>query len=446
VNDFTHLHCHTQYSPLDGVCSPDELFDACVKMGFKAVAVTEHGNMASVPDSYFASKRTGIKYIAGYEAYYNDYEKERQELVKSLIEKGKKVKDLTDEEKATYNRHRHLLVICKNQTGYRNALRIRKKAYLEGFYRKPRMSFEMLKEFHEGLIIGSGCMNGPVSFELLQGIRKAKNQDSSKIIMNQAREKAIRVAYQFKKLLKDDFYIELQMPGIEDDVELFRELAKIAKLMSIKCIITNDSHYIEEKDYLLQKVMMAIDQDVPINSPELFISKSSSGYLKSREELRKNFCNHYQSEDITIDEFEKACDNTMEIADKCEGFKPDLNSKLPVKENANVIIRELTTAALKDRGLDNEEYNARLNYELGRIIKKDFSSYFLICRELVSESLKQGMPVGPRGSAGGSLVCYLLDIHDVDPIKASLSFDRFLSSSRGGWLLQATMDKDELEE
>ena len=233
------------------------------------------------------------------------------------------------------------------------------------------------------------------------------------------------------------------MPGIENDVLLLQLLLQIAHDLKINHVITNDSHYIEEKDYNLQRIMMAIDQNTTIDDDNLFISDSSSGYFKTRDELRKTFLESYADNNTTVDDFEIACDNTLRIAEKCNSYQPDMNSKLPQIEDANNKLTTLVAQALKEKQFGTE-YIERAKFELSRIIEKNFASYFLICRDIVLQSTQElGMPVGPRGSAGGSLVCYLIGIHSIDPIKFQLDFDRFLSSSRGGTMLQVNMKEDE---
>lgn len=444
MSDFVHLHTHTIFSPLDGVASPTEYFNICKERGYPAIAITEHGNMASVPDCYWASQKTGVKYIAGSEIYYNDYEEERKRLEKS----GKTTNQMDEDEKQKYARHRHLTVLCKNMTGYKNLLQIKTEASEHNFFRKPRASLDIIRKHADGLIILSGCMNGPISFEIMQHIHKKNLGVHSEEFLNHYIQNAVSLAKHYKDIMGDDFYIELQMPGIDGDVMLFKWLLSIAKSLDIKCVLTNDAHYIESKDYNLQRIMMAVDQGVTVDSDELFISDSTNGFFKTRDELRNTFTESFESKDSTMEDFEAACDHALEIAEKCESFKPDTSSKLPQIEDADNVLRSLVAKALRDTGLGNKkEYIDRAKFELNRIIEKEFSSYFLICRDLVLQSTKKmGMPVGPRGSAGGSLVCYLIGIHEINPIEFNLSFDRFLSSSRGGKMLQANMEDDELIE
>ena len=377
------------------------------------------------------------------ELYYNDQELQRRQLDKD----GIKPKDMDDEIlKNRLMKQRHLLVLCKTTDGYKNLLDIKKKSY-DFFYRKPRANFKLLYENRKDLIILSGCMNGPMSFELRNYIET--ENEIYKI-------KAIKIAKTFQKVFKDDFYVELQMPGVEHDARLFRELQYIADELKIKTVLTNDSHYITEDDYNLQRIMMSIDQDLPFDSPHLFISKSRNGYLKTKDDLRRTFEHGheigdeilppYNTDGIGTREFELACNTTLEIANKCDVFKPDRSTKLPVIEGEKDQLWKLVCKGLIKKNLNNNKiYKDRAKFEMDRIIEKEFCSYFLICVNLVQKStIGLKMPVGPRGSAGGSLVCYLIGIHDIDPIKWELSFDRFLSNSRGGRMLRANMDDDEL--
>jgi DNA polymerase-3 subunit alpha len=250
----------------------------------------------------------------------------------------------------------------------------------------------------------------------------------------------------------DDFYIELQMPGVEGEKEVFEQLVVIANHFKIKMIVANDCHYIQREDFTMQKVMMAIDQQLPVDSPDLFHVNSNEQYFKTRHELRASFKLRGFDKFATDDDFERACDNTLEIAEKCKVFKPDLGPKLPSLGDAESELRRLAEEGLRTKGLDKDEtrfmidnrevsYKEQMEIELERFIEKGFASYFLITRDLVMQSKSKGWPLGPaRGSAGGSLVCYLLDIHELNPRKWKLSFNRFLSPSRGGKMLKITME------
>ena len=228
-SEFVHLHNHTLFSMLDGVAQPEQYFEACVEREWPAFAITEHGVLNSVPDAYWSAKKLGVKYIVGCEIYYNDYEPMRRELES----KGSKITQIRaeDEELAMrISRNRHLTVLCKNMTGYENLLKINMEAWEHGFYYRPRVWFDLLAKYSEGLIVLSGCMNGPVSHELRHG-----NNLSSGYVTG-----AIDYVKRFRDVFGDDYYIELQMPGIEGDIKVMQQLAIIAEKLKIKPIVSND--------------------------------------------------------------------------------------------------------------------------------------------------------------------------------------------------------------
>lgn len=445
-SEFVHLHNHTLFSLLDGVAQPAEYFKGCAERKWPAFAITEHGVLNSMPDAYFASKEFGVKYIPGCEFYYNDYELMRQKLAGE----GTKIGDLRDKSPdlaERISRNRHLTVICKNMKGYESLLKINQEAWEKGFYYRPRMWFDLLAKHSEGLIVLSGCLNGPVCHEL------RKSNFSSKDYITGA----IDYVKKFKQVFGDDYYIELQMPGIEGDVKVFKQLVAIADKLNIKPVITNDCHYIERRDFELQKVMMAIDQNTVVHDPNLFHVNSDEQYFKTRYELRATFVTRGYEQYVPRSVFEAACNNTLEIADKCQTFAPNMEPKLPKIKDAEKELCRLTLTGLKKFGLDKDTnkylmdgvevtYRQQVEIELKRIVEKGFASYFLITRDLIQESLRHGWPLGPaRGSAGGSLLCYLLEITSLDPLRWGTSFDRFLSPARGGNMLNVTMPKKEAD-
>jgi len=253
----------------------------------------------------------------------------------------------------------------------------------------------------------------------------------------------------------DDYYLELQMPGkeIPGGFEAFVATAAISKDLGIPGVITNDVHYINRGDFRVQKAMMAIKQGLTIDDPNLFHVNSDEQFFKCRAQLRQTFYELGFHEYVKIKQFEEFCDNTVAVVEKCAGFQPDISPKLPEMKDAEHELMKATIRGLRKKGLWNCEkkyevdgkmvtYREQVKIELDRFITKGFASYFLITQDLVNYSADQlGMPVGPaRGSAGGSLVCYALGIHELDPLKWGLSFNRFLSQSRGGWMLKVTMD------
>jgi len=451
---FVHLHVHTIFSPLDGIASPEEYMKRCAELGMPAMAITDHGSMASFPDAYFAGKNNHVKFIPGCECYYNDM---HPELVKFNEERDRggqtwqSLKEKDPEKWERLRRHRHVTILAKNHVGYKNLINMVSDAWETGFYYKPRIWMEKLDKYREGLIVLTGCMNGPLCYEVRSAVAAKRDGDTPRA--NRYIKMANKWLLKMKEIFKEDLYIEMQMPGIDLDgsVEAFRFCAYWSDKYSVKSVITNDCHYIKREDFEVQKCMMAVDQNVKIDSPDLFIVNSDEQFFKTRDDLREAFLKDY-SNGVKIEKFEESCDNTLEAAEKCDGFKPDLSPKLPHIEDADKKLTIMVYKALKEKGLlDNQKkyhmdggmvtHREQVAVELKRIISKGFASYFIITKDLVHYSLKQGWDVGPaRGSAGGSLVCYLLGIHELDPLKWGLSFNRFMSPSRGGNLLKVSLE------
>ena len=445
--DFVHLHCHTVYSTLDGVQSPEQLFAMCADRGWPAVAITEHGSMASVPDNYFASKASGVQYIPSCEIYYNDYEPIRRDMVA----RGEKLSGLKQSNPDLHTRivrNRHLTVLAKNMTGFHNLVKMTTEAYEFGFYGRPRVWFDKLLEYKEGLIILTGCFNGPISFEIGQDLLRTdpKNKDHL--------DGALDYAGKFKEAFGDDVFIEVQMPCLadddtddKDDRKQFWMLNGIATKFGIPAVLTNDVHYIDRADFQTQKLMMAVSQGVTIDSPDLFHVNSDEQYFKTRAELYNTFKTHGYDKHCTDEQFEDMCNNTLLVAEKCEPFALTAEPKIPTGDGDPEKLKKIVLKKLMEKGLhkctkkyfvDNREvtYLDQVKIELNRFIEKGFASYFLITQDLIRYSVEElKAPVGPRGSVGGSLVCHLLGITELDPLKWGLSFNRFLSPSRGGYML-----------
>ena len=459
-NHFVHLHNHTVFSVLDGVSTPEQYAEQCHLRGYPAMSATEHGHMASVPDMYLAFKRYGLKYIPGVELYLNDYEPKRQELAAQGIKiRSKEWRNQNPELAYRMFRNRHLTILCKNETGFQNLVKLTTQAYETGLFgmgrtQYNRVWFEKLCKFKEGLIVLSGCLNGPVSHEL----RFTELKDSEgNIVVN--RDKATRITAaveyvkQFHEVFGEDYYLEVQMPGIEDDHLVFRKLISIGDLYKIPVVLTNDCHYLTRADFIVQKIMMAVAQETTIDSPDLFHVNSDEQFMKSRAELWATFKNNLYSKGLDDRVFEQICDNSLLIADRCEQFKVDTSPKIPEIQDADNELNRIVTLELQRRGLDKCEkrfmidghavtYKQQMQLELNRFIDKGFSSYFYITRDLIQYGKQKGWPFSPRGSAAGSLVCFLLGIHMLDPLLWGLSFDRFLASSRGGYMLNTKMVED----
>jgi DNA polymerase-3 subunit alpha len=441
------------------VATPEQYAEQCVERGYPAMSATEHGHMASVPDMHLAFKKVGVKFVAGCEAYFNDYEPVRQDLVK----KGFKIRSFdwrnaNQELAARMFRNRHLTILCKNEIGFHNLVKLTTQAYETGLYGLGRMQFnriwfDKLCEYKEGLIVLSGCLNGPVCHELRY---KQLTDREGNVISERSQKERVQDAVDWVKKFKyefgEDYYIELQMPGIPDDEKVFRWLVTIADQFNIPTVLANDCHYLSRKDYILQKIMMAVAQDTTVDSPDLFHVNSDEQFMKSRAELWARFKNGGYDKGFDDGVFETMCDNSLMIAERCEAFDIDTSPKIPEISDADSELRRLVAFELNHRGLDKIDtrfiidgnevtYIDQAKIELNRFIDKGFASYFLITRDLVKYGKKKGWPFSPRGSAGGSLVCFLLDIHVLDPMLWGLSFDRFLSPSRGGYMLNVKMSE-----
>jgi DNA polymerase-3 subunit alpha len=487
--EFVHLHNHTLFSPLDGIATPEQYFSACAELGNPAFSITDHGSLANIPDAYWAAKQHKVKFIPGCEIYYSPDHPELKRLQKDPEFKlgalrpdyGKSVfttEEMDSEERySDFRRQRHLSVLAMNMVGYRNLIQMTTEAWHDGFYYKPRIWFDKIKQYHEGLIILSGCLNGPVSHylrraEFWKGVEKGEikqivrhvRKEKRTIDLNVSREEAaqrrqksqqtaIETIKSFKELMGDRYYLEMQMPGEEIPFGkgAFRQTAMISKALGVKAVLTNDCHYLNRPDFKVQKCMMAIDQGLSINDPNLFHVNSDEQFFKSRAQLRKTYHEGGYDQFITPERFEEICDNTVALSERCSGFQPDLNPKLPAVPEAGKKLRALAYQSLKDKGLwDKDEkflidgkavtYKQQTDIELERYIEKGFASYFLIIRDLIAFSRKNKWEIGPgRGSAGGSLVCFLVGIHSIDPLAWGLSSVRFMGDSRGGRLLNIKM-------
>lgn len=450
-SEFVHLHTHTLFSTLDGVASPAQYVDRAKYFGMKALALTDHGSLAGLPDGYFAAKAAGIKLIPGIEAYLNEFHK----YIVEAREKDVKLNEVIGDDPeilSRVRRNRHLIILAKNQTGFTNLLHLTSDAWKDGFYYKPRIWMDKIRQFKEGLIVLSGCLNGPISYEIMKAVEAKKAEDHLKA--SYYMQEAVKWITLLKTEFADDFYFEIQMPGpdIAAGYQVLKISLALAKKYNVKTVLTGDSHYLDKQDFIVQRALMAVDQDTTINDPNMFIIDTCEGYMKSRAEFRQTYHEQGYEKVATIADIEEACDNSLLVAAKCASFSPDLNPKLPEIQEADHKLSKLVAEALVKRGLAKKDkkymidgrmvtYTEQAKIELNRIKEKKFSSYFLITRDLVMFSRNLGYDVGPaRGSAGGSLVCFLIGIHEMDPLQWGLSFDRFMSESRGGYMLKCSME------
>jgi DNA polymerase III subunit alpha len=411
---FTHLHVHSYYSLMDGLNSPKELCQAALDAGQTAIAITDHGTLASHREMQIAAKELGIKPILGVEAYISPTDR---------FDRSSK----TDKSIQAYN---HIILLAKNKKGLKNINILQELAWNEGFYHKPRIDREVLKEYAEGIIVLSGCLNGLIS----KAIEKGEFSEAKLILKD------------FSKTFGDDFYIEVQS---HNPHEINSKLLELADELKIKAVATGDAHFAKEEDRILEEALLILstspkaDKDMDFDMsrnmknmldrfnylyPERRISfQDYNLFIQSREEIEADFKKALINRTDIFD-------NTMEIADKVEeyDFYQGLDL-LPVpKTDADERLQELALQGLERLGKASDEaYLERIREEMKVISKKKFSSYFLVVSDMVNWAKENNIMVGPgRGSAAGSLVCYALGITDVDPIKYNLLFFRFINEER----------------
>ena len=390
--DFAHLHLHTEYSLLDGASRIDRLFDAVKSAGQSAVAITDHGVMYGVMEFYKKAKAAGIKPIIGCEVYV---------APKSRFEK----------QRSDDRNYHHLILLCKNLTGYQNLIKMVSLGFTEGFYTRPRIDKELLHKHSEGLICLSACIAGEIPNYLLYGN------------YNKAKETAIEFADIFGK---DNFYLELQNHGIKEQLTVNNGLKRISFETGIPLVCTNDVHYIEKQDSKMQNVLLAIGTGKKLDDEDLMSFETDEFYLKTGEQMSALF-----------PDTPEAVTNTLKIAERCNLEFEFHKLKLPVfdigAKNHLEYLREMSYKGLYRHYGENpsEEAVNRLEYELSVIHKMGFVDYFLIVQDYVAFAKKKGIPVGPgRGSGAGSLVAYCIGITGIDPIKYGLLFERFLNPER----------------
>ncbi len=388
---FVHLHTHTQYSLLDGSGRIPELIGRAKEYGQNALSITDHGNMFGVIDFYKEAKKQGIKPVLGCEIY---------------VTTGSRF----DREK-TEDRYYHLVLLCENNEGYENLIRIVSKGYVDGFYYKPRVDLEILTRYHKGLIASSACLAG----EVAKGLERNAYEDAK------------RAALRYREIFgPENFYLELQDHGYELQKLVNQGLLRIHEETGIPLIATNDIHYTCEEDAEAHDILLCVQTGKKVKDAERMRYEGGQFYLKSEAEMRELF--RYAPE---------ALENTQKIADRCEVEIEFGNYKLPrfhVPEGktADTYLTELCGKGLRERYPDRwQELSDRLSYELSVIRKMGFVDYFLIVQDFINYAKRNGIPVGPgRGSAAGSLVAYSLRITDIDPIRFNLLFERFLNPER----------------
>lgn len=389
---FVHLHTHTAYSLLDGEGTIPKLIERAKELGQTAMAITDHGNMYGVIDFYECAKQNGIKPIIGCEVYV---------AARSRFDK---VHELDSQSC-------HLILLAENDVGYHNLMKLVSAGFIEGFYYRPRIDMDILREHNEGIIALSACMSGVLSRQLLSG-----NYDEAK-----------RRAQEFLDIFgRDRYFIEIQDHGIFEQKKLNRDLISIARELNIDIVATNDIHYTLKRDAEYQDVLMCIQMGKTVDDEDRMKMDCDQLYLKSEEEMTDLFS--YIPE---------ALENTQKIADRCNVEIEFGKFHLPKFEIPNGLTAYEYLKQLVDRGMRERYPNAdesvvsRMQYELDTISQMGYVDYFLIVWDFIHYAKSHGIPVGPgRGSAAGSVVAYCLHITDVDPIKYSLIFERFLNPER----------------
>lgn len=390
---FVHLHLHSEYSLLDGACRLRPLVSRAKELGQTAVAVTDHGCMYAAVDFYNEAVSQGIKPIIGCEVYVAP----RTRL---------------DKIHGHDNKPYHLVLLCKNNDGYRNLIKLVSRGYTEGFYSKPRVDIELLEKYHEGLIALSGCLAGEIPRKLANG-----EYDNAKAV-------ALRYLEIFGN---GNYYIEVQNHDIPEEIRILPFLYRLSAETGIPLAATNDAHYILKEDADVQRTLIAIQTNTPLSEPNPLSFPTNEFYMKSEEEMRQLFAN-----------VPHAVDNTEKIAEQCNVTFEFGKLLLPeftaegVTDNVSYFT-ELCRKGLNGHYGENPpaEYSERLEYELGVIIQMGYVDYFLIVWDFIRYAREQNIPVGPgRGSGAGSIAAYCIGITSVDPMKYGLLFERFLNPER----------------
>ena len=393
MSGFTHLHLHTEYSLLDGACRLDNVLDRAIELGQNSIAITDHGVMYGAVDFYKKAKAKGIKPIIGCECYVA-------------------ARSRFDKVHALDSERYHLVLLCKNATGYQNLIAMLSKAWTEGFYTKPRIDRQLLEEYNEGLVALSACIAGEIPRALIAG-------DYEK-----AKEKALWYKAVFGE---ENFYLELQNHGIREQQQIEPLMIKLAKETGIGLVATNDTHYVNREDSKTQKILVCVATNTTIDQESSLEFQTDEFYLKSEEEMLELFSHVPQ-----------AIENTQKIADMCNFDFEFGNTKLPHfdvpdgKDHFEWFKEQCYDGMYRHYGENPPaDYFERLDYELDVINKMGYVDYFLIVHDFIRYAKSKGIPVGPgRGSGAGSLAAYCIGITGIDPMKYNLLFERFLNPER----------------
>ena len=393
TSPFVHLHVHSEFSLLDGACHLDRLCRRAVELGQPAIALTDHGNLFGAVDFYLAATGAGVKPIIGYEAYVAPGSRRVKESALGIKDAG-----------------HHLVLLARNMTGYRNLLKLATTAYLDGFYYRPRIDDEVLAELADGLIIMTSCLAGEVPRLILAG----------------QQEQAVARARFYRDLVgPENFFIEIQNHGIEDERRAIPLLAELAREVGVGLVATNDVHYVSADDTKAHDALLCISTGKLLADEHRMRYPAEEFHLKSADEMAARFA-----------DYPEALANTVRIAERCRLELDFTQRHAPVFVPPDGLtdkayLRKLCAEGLAWRyGTITPELRERVDRELEVIEAKNFSSYFLICWDFVNYARQQKIPCGARGSAVGTLVGYVLGMCDVDPVRYGLLFERFMDPSR----------------
>ena len=389
---FTHLHVHTEYSLLDGACRIDRMFDRLKAMGQTACAITDHGVMYGCVAFFDAAKAAGIKPIIGCEVYV---------ATRTRFDKVNRI-----------DGNNHLILLCKNETGYKNLIKMVSAGFTEGFYSKPRIDKQLLEKYHDGLICLSACLAGEIPKALLAGDY----------------DRARQTALWYRDLFgAENYYIELQDHGLEEDQAVLPQLIRLARETGIPMVATNDAHYITKEDAKMQSILLCIQTGKTINDVDRMEFQTDEFYLKSTDEMYDLFSM-----------VPEACENTNKIAEQCNFEFTFGETKLPYFKAPNGMenqeyFEKLCWDGLERRypGKVTDALKERLTYEINVVKTMGYTNYYLIVYDFINYAKSHDIPVGPgRGSGAGSLAAYCVGITDIDPIRYNLIFERFLNPER----------------
>lgn len=391
--NFVHLHVHSEYSLLDGMCRIKELPKRAKELGMNAIALTDHGVMFGAVSFLKECQKEGIKPIIGCEVYV---------APRSRFNKETNIDD----------KYSHLILLAKNKTGYENLIKLVSLGYTEGYYYKPRIDLEILEKYSEGLICLSACLAGSIN----------------KAILTDDMEKAKEIALWHKRVFGDDYYLEIQNNGLNAQIMVNQKLIALSRELNIPLVATNDAHYLKQEDSYNHEILLCIQTGKRMTDPDRMRFETDEFYIKTPEEMEDYFSN-----------IPEAIENTVKIADKCNfefefGVTKLPNYDVPEEfESHSSYLKKLCNDGIKERYGENpsKEILDRAEYEFRIIEKMGYVDYYLIVWDFIHYAKSIGIAVGPgRGSGAGSILAYSIGITDIDPIKYNLLFERFLNPER----------------